>query len=51
LELIRLSGIKTIYYSDENGEIIKAKVKDLDYIHVTTGMNRAGIQKLNYRIK
>jgi tRNA(Arg) A34 adenosine deaminase TadA len=51
LELIRLSGIKTIYYSDDKGEIIKAKVKDLNYVHVSTGMNRAGIQKLNYRIK
>jgi tRNA(Arg) A34 adenosine deaminase TadA len=51
LELIKLSGIKTIYYSNESGELVKAKVKDMNIIHISTGMNRAGIDRLNYRIR
>jgi deoxycytidylate deaminase len=51
LELIKLSGIKTIYYSNDEGELVKAKVKDMNFIHISTGMNRAGIQRLNYRIR
>lgn len=39
-QLIIASGIRTVYYSDETGSIIKKKPHELTGAHVTKGIQR-----------
>jgi len=52
INLIKMCGIKTVYYSieDNNGSLVKIKTKNLEMIHISSGMRRLNIDNINYKI-
>lgn len=50
VDLFRRVGVKTVYYSSETGDMIKVRVDKIDKNHISVGMRRGGINKLDFHI-